>query len=291
MNRMAGKRDARSNGDIACFVQFRHALPTHRGKEGCKRALSIGLAGATILVGGCSGDLSALDPAGPAAERVATLWWVMLAGSAIILAGVMGVALYALRRARGARDFSGRRVLIGWGLVFPTITLLALMGFAFMRGEELLARGQSEDEDIRAHAHQWVWTFDYPGGQQTTNLLLVPAREDFTVAITSEDVIHSFWVPRLGGKMDAIPGKENRIRLRANQPGSYSGICAEYCGIGHAHMQFEVRAYPAEDYPSALEAASDLPAAQRPVLEQRRAPAANIIELWGDYLLDWLGVT
>jgi cytochrome c oxidase subunit 2 len=252
----------------------------------------LAIAGAgTLGLAGCKGELSALDPAGPAARDVATLWWVMLGGAAVILAGVVGTALYALRKNRGARTFSARRVLIGGGLVFPVVTLLLLMGFAFLRGEQMLAREEANDGVIRAHSQQWAWTFEYPGGQRTRNVLHVPAGEEFTLALTSEDVIHSFWVPRLGGKMDAIPGKVNRLRLEADAPGTYRGICAEYCGIGHAHMQVEVRAHPPGEYRPALLAAADQTLEAAPVLRQRPAPAATIIESWADYLLGWLGIT
>lgn len=243
-----------------------------------------------LLLGGCAGELSALNPAGPAAQRVAILWWVMLTGSIIILAGVVGTALYALKYTSRQREFSTRKVLIGWGLLFPIGTLLALMAFAFLSGEQFLSRSDSRDQALRAHAERWAWTFGYPEGERTANILHVPAGEEFVLAISSEDVIHSFWVPRLGGKMDAIPGKINHIRLEADEPGIYRGVCAEYCGIGHAHMQFEVHAHAPEDYGAALAAADDISADPLPVLDSRAAPAGNIVQRWADYLLDWLGV-
>lgn len=215
----------------------------------------------------------------------------MLAGAVIILVGVVGTALYALKGGSRRREFSNRKVLIGWGLVFPVATLLALMAFAFLRGEQLLARIEGDNQPIRVHAERWAWTFGYPAGERTTHVLHVPAGEEFAVAISSEDVIHSFWVPRLGGKMDAIPGKINRMRLRADAPGIYRGICAEYCGIGHAHMQFEVHAHSPEDYRAALAAAAEVSPDPLPVIDQRPPPAGNILERWADYLLDWLGVT
>ena len=215
----------------------------------------------------------------------------MLAGVAIILLGVVGTALYALRESGRPRSFSTRRVLIGWGLAFPIATLLALMAFAFLRGEQLLAREDMRDTAILAHSEQWFWTFEYPDGRQTSNVLHVPAGEEFTLALTSGDVIHSFWVPRLGGKMDAIPGKVNHLRLQADRPGIYRGICAEYCGIGHAHMLVEVRAHAPGEYDAALAASAGEPLEREPVLRQRRAPAGDIIQSWGDYLLDWLGIT
>lgn len=215
----------------------------------------------------------------------------MLGGAVIILVGVVGTALYALRKVDRPRTFSTRRVLIGWGLVFPVATLLTLMIFAFWRGEQLLGHAEAQDGVIRAHSEQWFWTFEYPGGRRTRDVLHVPAGEEFTLALTSGDVIHGFWVPRLGGKMDAIPGKVNRLRLEADQPGIYHGICAEYCGVGHAHMLVEVRAHASDDYAAALLGADDDTIEPVPVLRQRPAPAGAIIESWTDYLLDWLGIT
>lgn len=286
MDGVAEQRNARAHADVRSFVEFRHARPTRVRAKSC-RAPVVATLGALALTG-CAGDLSILDPAGPAAERVATLWWIMLGGALVILTGVMGTAIYALRPSPGTRQFSDRRVLIGWGLVFPFVTLFALMAVAFWRGEQLLARADTQDT-IGAHSQQWLWSFAYPDGSRTQNVLHVVAGEEFTLALTSGDVIHSFWVPRLGGKMDAIPGKVNRMRLEADAPGTYRGICAEYCGIGHAHMEFEVRAHAPADYAAAL-AADSIPADNEPVLQQRSAPAARIIESWADYLLEWLGV-
>ncbi|MGR3451631.1 MAG: hypothetical protein ACU0HS_14460 [Paracoccus sp. (in: a-proteobacteria)] len=89
----------------------------------------------------------------------------------------------------------------------------------------------------------------------TQGVLYVPAGRPFDVAITSSDVIHSFWVPRLGGKMDAIPGHRNVHRLMANAPGTYEGLCAEFCGLGHSFMNFNVVAYdPAGPLPDFADA-------------------------------------
>jgi cytochrome c oxidase subunit II len=239
---------------------------------------------------GCAGDLSILDPAGPGARQVANLWWVMLAGATVILLGVVGTAIYALRKADRPRTFSDRRVLAGWGLLFPLVTLGALMGYAFFRGDILLPGYDDRQPVIRAHAQQWFWTFEYPGGAQSLQVLHVPEGEHFTLAITSEDVIHSFWVPRLGGKMDAVPGKENFLRLRADEAGVYRGVCAEFCGIGHAHMQLEVHAHPSTAYAEALAEGSDMHLRELPVLTPRPPPASKVIAAWTDYLLDWLGL-
>lgn len=243
-----------------------------------------------VVLPGCSGIYSALDPAGPAAERVEVLWFIMLWSAAAIVTGVMATAIYAMATSNRERAFSTRRVLVGWGLIFPALTLSALMAFAFLRGEQLLAR-EDGAEVIRVHAERWEWRFAYPGGQQSDGVLHVPAGREFTVAITSGDVIHSFWVPRLGGKMDAVPGRLNRLRLQADRPGIYYGQCSEYCGQGHAHMQFEVHAHPPADYAAALAAADNVEAAPLPVLDQRSAPAGDIIERWTDRVFEALGIS
>ncbi len=245
---------------------------------------------------GCGGELSALAPAGEAAARTLTLWHIMLWSAGAILAGVMATALYAFatREREHERQFSTRRVLIGWGLVFPSLTLAALMGLAFLRGEQLLARPEDERALIRVHAEQWGWRFAYPGGGTSAGVLHVPAGRAFTVEITSGDVIHSFWVPRLGGKMDAVPGKANRLRLNADMPGVYWGQCSEYCGPGHAHMQFVVQAHAAAEYPgalaAALAAAPEEQPAGLPVLDQRPAPAERKVADWAARLLAAVGL-
>lgn len=245
-----------------------------------------------VALGACGGDLSALDPAGPAAARVETLWQIMLWSAGVILSGVVGTAIYAVATSTRERNFSTRRVLVGWGLVFPSVVLTALMGVAFLRGEQLLALAEDDETAaIRVHAEQWRWRFAYPGGAQSSDVLHVPAGREFTVAITSGDVIHSFWVPRLGGKMDAVPGKANQLRLKADLPGVYYGQCSEYCGPGHAHMQFQVHAHAPADYAAALaNAADDVAAEPLPVLDQRPAPASGVIAGWADTVLEAVGI-
>lgn len=239
------------------------------------------------MLSGCAGELSALDPAGPQAAHIADIWWAMLAGATLILAGVVGTAIYAFRSKRETREFSDRRVLIGWGMVFPTVVLIVLMVFAFLGGERLSAHDEGAGP-IRVNARQWSWDAGYPGGQRSAGIIHIPAGRSVTLAITSDDVIHSFWVPRLGGKIDAIPGKENRIRLMADEPGVYRGQCAEYCGIGHAVMPFEVHAHPQGDYAAVLARLPDGTSVDRPDLQPRRQPVSTIIESWADYLRDWL---
>lgn len=226
-----------------------------RLRAGVLVAVAAGLAG-------CGGPLSTLDPAGPAADRIATLWWVMFAGAVAILVLVCALALVPFLQARRGDAVSSRAPrdaiwLVGGGLAFPFATLSALMLYAFViEPIDDAALGGGEPVRIAASARQWTWTFvheDAPGGALALEgVMHVPAGRPVEIALASRDVIHSFWVPRLAGKRDAIPGRVNTITIRAEAPGTYAGICGEYCGEGHAFMRLEVVAHPPEDYEAAL---------------------------------------
>jgi cytochrome c oxidase subunit II len=199
-----------------------------------------------MMLGGCRGALSALDPAGPASESIATLWWAMLAGAALIFVLVMVLLTIGLLRRRPVVRTSERTWLVGGGLVFPVLVLAGLLGYGLVVGERLLARPGVDVVSVRAHASQWQWTFSQRGARapiERVGRLDIPAGRPVDVLITTDDVIHSFWVPRLGGKRDAIPGKVNTLRLQARRPGTYAGQCAEYCGVGHLAMRFTVIAH------------------------------------------------
>lgn len=145
--------------------------------------------------------------------------------------------------------------IIGGGLLLPLPVLVMLTGASLVLGEQLLPQTEGETRRVELVAERWAWRFSYPeAGTGSTDVLHIPAGEPVEVVVRSADVIHSFWIPTLGGKIDAIPGHTNIIRLRADRPGRYQGICAEYCGTGHDFMHFTVEAHAAADYPAALEA-------------------------------------
>lgn len=177
----------------------------------------------------------------------------MLGGSAAIFAAVALVVALALVKPGALHGFGARRTILWGGIVIPGAILAALVGAALALGERLLALPR-EDMPLRIEvvARQWSWEFRYPDGSVTQGRLHIPAGEDVDFAVTSEDVIHSFWIPRLGGKIDAIPGHETVVRLRADRPGVFGGICAEYCGTGHAVMPFTVEAHEAGAYEAIL---------------------------------------
>lgn len=201
--------------------------------------------GSGLLLAGCGTPLSTLDPAGPAARSISTLWWAMLGGSVAILLLVMILLALGFRRG-GEGAVSERRWIVGGGLVFPVVTLAALLGVALWTGERLLPRAAPDVVSVDALSYQYGWTFvsrgDDGAERAGEGVLRIPAGRPVDVRVTSRDVIHAFWVPRLAGKIDAIPGHINTLRIRADVAGRYAGACAEYCGIGHADHGFAVEA-------------------------------------------------
>jgi cytochrome c oxidase subunit II len=202
---------------------------------------------ASLTLAGCGGPLSALDPAGPAARAIADLWWVMLAGAAVISLVVFALAAAAFLPSRPLARVHPSRWQLWGGLAFPAVVLSALLVFALLTGDRL--RPQAAEDALRIHgtARMWQWQFSAPDGSSPSqNVLRIPVGRPVDLHVTSEDVIHSFWIPRLGGKMDAIPGHTNVIRLMADQPGTYKGVCAEFCGTGHSTMFLTVEAVAAD---------------------------------------------
>lgn len=203
-----------------------------------------------LVAGGCAGPLSALDPAGPAADGILTLLVVLLALAAGSFVVIFGLFLLALRQNRG-RTVSLRLFLVGGGLVFPLALLTFATVYGVVLGERIVGAGTRPAITVEARAERWRWTFtrQTPAGSiATENVLHVPAGHTVEVFLTSADVIHSFWVPRLAGKIDAVPGMRNRILIRADVPGRYGGVCAEFCGKGHTGMTFTVVAHAADDW-------------------------------------------
>ena len=207
-------------------------------------------------VAACDSPLSTLTPAGPVARDIALLWWAMLAGAAVLTL----LVLVLLAMAFGPpRKVAARRWTHGLGLGLSLPVLGVTLAAGLWVGERVLPRDDGALA-IDVHAVQWYWEFTAPGPDgpvMTRDRLILPAGEPVDLVITSEDVIHSFWVPQLGGKMDAIPGRANRLRLQADAPGTLAGQCAEFCGLGHAVMRFEVEVVAPEDWADALRAAAN----------------------------------
>jgi cytochrome c oxidase subunit II len=196
--------------------------------------------------------LSTLDPAGPIASEVAILFWAMFAGAMFFTFLVGAMFLVTLRRRNagsGSKKVPAPQLWTHWlGIIMPLIVLALLLVPTIVVGERHFVRDNSHPT-VRAYAEQWTWQFaqvDAAGneGPLSPQLELV-AGQPTIIELVSEGVIHSFWVPRLAGKMDVVPGKLNRHLILADAPGRYLGQCAEYCGVGHDFMRFEVIVRPA----------------------------------------------
>ena len=179
----------------------------------------------------------------------------MLAGSTVIFTFVMALIALAWRRPPGA--ISERRFIVGLGLAFPLAVLASLLAYGLFVGERLLPRNSPDVVRVHAEGRQWAWRFAYTDapGLETEGVLHIPAARPVDVAITTTDVVHSFWVPRLAGKLDAIPGHVNVLRIEAYAPGEYEGVSAEYNGWGYLGHRFTVIAHDAASWDAFLQEA------------------------------------
>lgn len=172
----------------------------------------------------------------------------MLVGGTLIF-GLMMVLLALAFRPRPERVAGEARQVRVWiialGLAFPMVVLMALLVVALIVGERLLPRDDAGAVQVAAEGRRWSWSFSYADapGRNTVDVLHIPAGRPVDVAITSVDVIHSFWVPRLAGKLDAIPGQVNVLRIEADEPGTFRGLSAEFSGVGYDHFSFRVTAH------------------------------------------------
>jgi cytochrome c oxidase subunit 2 len=187
-----------------------------------------------------------LSPGGSEAEAIATLGWIMFGGAGAIFLGVMGLAVYAhLGGERLRRHLASNRFVFAGGVLFPAATLIALLIYGLVLTGARVAATPADALRIEVTGEQWWWRVHYPPSGSapelvTANEIRIPTGREVEIRLSSADVIHSFWVPGLAGKVDMVPGTVNRIRLRATDPGTYRGQCAEFCGGPHALMAFYV---------------------------------------------------
>ena len=193
---------------------------------------------------------SVLEPASAPAAAIHELGLVLYAGTAAILALVLALALYgAFSRPR---PVSAKAWIVGGGLVFPGVVLAALLAYALHVGHALSV-GAPRAPDIEFTGKLWWWEVRYndaAGGGQAVlaNEMYIPVGRPVEIALASDNVIHSFWVPALAGKVDLIPGRSNRLVLTAREQGVYRGQCAEFCGTQHSWMALYVVALPEAAY-------------------------------------------
>lgn len=192
------------------------------------------------------------------ARAVADFWWLSLAVTGIpALATLSALLIGALRRSRSDAAGNGRRglwVVLAFGVVMPLGIVALLLIRSVRLGQRLTAVGATPSLTIDVIGRQFWWEVRYPDhGVVTANEIHVPAGRQVRLRLASGDVIHSFWVPALGGKRDMVPGQINELWVRADESGVYRGQCAELCGVQHALMAFEVVADGAEEFAAWLQ--------------------------------------
>jgi cytochrome c oxidase subunit 2 len=208
--------------------------------------------GALVLTG-CAGQQSALDPAGRGAQQIAGVFWWMVVGAAVIWLAFVALSVYSVHGAREPIQLKGTRLLIiGGGVIFPTVVLAVLLTYGLATLPEHLAAAPPGTLRIRVVGEQWWWRVQYlpKGGApvELANEIHLPVGEPVELELESADVIHSFWVPALAGKVDMIPGRKTRLRLDPTRVGTFRGTCAEYCGASHAFMSFYVVVEAKDDF-------------------------------------------
>ena len=200
---------------------------------------------------------SILEPAGPGARLIESLWWPMLWISTIVFLVVVGFLIRAIARGRTSSDYSdidndeprwGERFIVLAGVVIPALILGGVYLFSLRQMDKLSDAGADASLEIEVVARNWWWEARYPNGAVTANEIHIPAGEPVRLHLTSADVIHSFWVPELQAKTDHVPGHDNYMWLQADEPGRYRGQCAEFCGLQHANMVFYVVADEPDDF-------------------------------------------
>lgn len=204
-----------------------------------------------VLLTGCDGVQSALAPAGRSAERIAVLFWWMAGGAALIWVIVIGLAVYA-SGTRQTHSRSAAWLIIGGGAVVPALVLALLLVYGMAMLPDLVRRAPEQSLDVAVIGEQWWWRVQYETESGETvdlaNEIRLPVGQEVEFRLAAADVIHSFWIPPLGGKMDMIPGRLTRLALEPTRTGEFRGACAEYCGSSHALMAFAVVVQTPEEF-------------------------------------------
>ena len=194
---------------------------------------------------GCRGVQSSLDPAGSEAERMSKMFWLMTTGAIIVWLAVIVLALWSVRTPPESNTHRrSRLIIVGGGAIVPTLVLTALLIYGLEPIPALVAPAPEGSLKINVTGEQWWWRVRYlpPNGSEVVlaNEIHLPVGEPVEFRLDSPDVIHSFWIPSLAGKVDMIPGRVNRLVLNPTRTGVFRGVCAEYCGTSHALMAFNV---------------------------------------------------
>lgn len=218
-----------------------------------------------------------LKPASPITVQLSDLYQFMLVLSAIVFVLVEGLLVYNVVRFRKRpgddsipqQIYRHVRLEVIWTAI-PLLVVTVLFGYT-VRTTFAIAAPPSQPSDLKVHVigHRWWWEFRYPDlGIVTANELHVPKGAVVQIDLDSVDVIHSFWVPRLAGKIDVIPGQTNHMWFKADEAGDFHGHCAEFCGLNHANMRLHVVAQPQAEFDAWVTNQQQPPTAPQTSLQQ-----------------------
>lgn len=208
----------------------------------------------------CGPPQSILHPEGPAAHNLSTIGWAVFTLLGAIAFVMWVLLLWTVLRRRGTLEEhepydegGGQRWIFVGGLLIPLFVLCGLFVFALERTTDFPLMHGKVNPQIQIIGHQFWWEVHYLDGPVsehfvTANEIHIPVGKPVDLLLESADVIHSFWVPSLHGKMQLIPGRRNYLRIQASQPGEFPGQCTQYCGEQHAHMRLLVVAQTPADY-------------------------------------------
>jgi cytochrome c oxidase subunit 2 len=190
---------------------------------------------------------------------------VTFVGSFVVFAAVVAFTVRYRRRNDRPRATWGRELSVAVELTVAGLLLALFVGFWWVGVGQMISRERPPAGGFVVYvtAKQWMWSFDYPNGGRSQDVLLVPTGRPVTLAMTSRDVIHSFYVPALRAKKDVVPGRMTELWFTVDVPGEYPIYCAEYCGLQHSRMRGRILALRPEDYAAAWQAS---PLAGRPPL-------------------------
>jgi len=220
------------------------------------------LVGASLLLNACAfietdeNPLTTFEPAGPFAEQIDGLFWLVFWIATGVFALVMGglVVILVFFRDKGKDEQKEPKQLHGspkLEVLWTVIPALILAGIAVPTVSSIfdLTECSPGAMEVEVIGHQWWFEFHYPEQEiDTANVMVIPAGEEVCAVMTSDDVLHNFWVPALNGKRYLVPGQTTTLRLEASEPGEFWGHCAEFCGLSHSLMRTRVQAVSQADF-------------------------------------------
>ena len=226
-------------------------------------ALALGVVPAAFGQEPSNGGFSPASPASPNSEAINQLYWFVFAICAVVFVAVeAALVLFIIRfrrrsstpeDAEGPQIHGNTRIEIIWTII-PAVILVGIAAVVLARTEAVQGAGDRSNElVIQVEGHQFYWRYVYPEGQIAINTLVLPVDRPVRLELTSFDVNHSWWVPELAGKRDAIPGRTNVLRFQPTKEGTFEGHCAELCGVLHAVMPTTVEVLSQSGYESSLQ--------------------------------------